>query len=82
MEVLLAFQHILGFYQDVDHFGGIINVIGNLFYFSVVVFSTVGFGEIVPINALGKSIMIFEGLIGGLILSILIIAVYKQLMDR
>jgi len=26
--------------------------------------------------------MIFEGLIGGLILAILIIAIYKQLMDR
>ena len=73
---------LLGFYGDVEEFGGMANVIGNLFYFSVVVFSTVGFGEIVPINFFGKSIMIIEGLIGGLILSILIIAVYKQLMDR
>jgi len=75
-------DNILGFYGDVEAFGGMINVIGNLFYFSVVVFSTVGFGEIVPINLMGKSVMIFEGIIGGLILSILIIAVYKQLMDR
>ena len=75
-------DNILGFSGDVEAFGGMLNVIGNLFYFSVVVFSTVGFGEIVPINLLGKSIMIIEGLIGGLILSILIIAIYKQLMDR
>tara|TARA_B100000945_G_scaffold106272_1_gene84191 strand:- start:518 stop:1423 length:906 start_codon:yes stop_codon:yes gene_type:complete len=75
-------DYILGFNGDVQEFGGILNVIGNLFYFSVVVFSTVGFGEIVPINLMGKTIMIIEGLIGGLILSILIIAVYKQLMDR
>ena len=75
-------DYTLSFTEDVDKFGGILNVIGNLFYFSVVVFSTVGFGEIVPINLLGKSVMIIEGLIGGLILSILIIAVYKQLMDR
>lgn len=75
-------DYVLGFKGDVDQFGGILNVIGNLFYFSVVVFSTVGFGEIVPINLMGKTIMIIEGLLGGLILSILIIAVYKQLMDR
>ena len=73
---------ILGFFGDIASFGGIINIIGNLLYFSVVVFSTVGFGDIIPINALGKSIVIFEGLFGTLILSILIIALYKQLMDR
>ena len=73
---------ILGFFGDVDKFGGMLNVIGNLFYFSVVVFSTVGFGDIVPIGLLGKSVMIFEGIIGGLIMAVLIIALYKQLMDR
>ena len=73
---------ILGFFGDIEKFGGIINVFGNLLYFSMVVFSTVGFGDIVPINALGKSVVIFEGLLGTLILSILIIALYKQLMDR
>ena len=69
-------------FGDVEAFGGMHNVIGNLFYFSVVVFSTVGFGEIVPINALGKSVMIFEGILGGLVLAILIIALYKKTMDR
>ena len=72
----------LGFFGDVDEFGGMLNVIGNLLYFSVVVFSTVGFGDIVPIGLLGKSIMVFEGIIGGLIMAVLIIALYKQLMDR
>jgi len=70
----------LGF-QYIENFG-LLDTIGNLIYFSVVVFSTVGFGEIVPINLLGKFVMIFEGMTGGIILSIFIIAVYKHLMDR
>ena len=73
---------ILGFFGDVEQFGGILHVIGNLFYFSVVVFTTVGFGDIVPMDALGKSLVIFESLSGTLIISILIIALYKQHMDR
>ncbi len=73
---------IIGFFGDVEQCGGIMNVIGNLIYFSVVVFTTVGFGDIVPIDALGKSLVIFEGLSGTLIISILIIALYKQHMDR
>ena len=36
----------------------------------------------VPIGPLGKSIMIFEGITGGLVLAILIIALYKKSMDR
>ncbi len=75
-------DYTLGFSGDVDKYGGIHYVIGNLLYFSVVVFSTVGFGDIIPIGPLGKSVMIFEGIIGGLIMAVLIIALYKQLMDR
>ena len=75
-------DYTLGFWGDVEQFGGILHVVGNLLYFSVVVFSTVGFGEIVPIGPLGKSMMMFEGIAGGLILSIFMIAVYRQLMDR
>ena len=75
-------NHVLGFFGDIDYFGNMMNVIGNLIYFSVVVFSTVGFGDIAPINLMGKSIVVFEGLIGSHILSILIIAIYRKLMDR
>ena len=79
----VAYQdRILGFFVDDLQQYGIWNTLGNLFYFSVVVFSTVGFGEIVPIGLIGKSIMIFEGLAGGIIISIFIIAIYKHLMDR
>jgi hypothetical protein len=69
-------------FEGTQSFAEMLNIFGDLFYFSVVVFSTVGFGEILPICPLGKTLMIFEGLIGGLILAILIIAIYKQLMDR
>ena len=69
-------------FEGTQTFTEMLNIFGDLFYFSVVVFSTVGFGEILPIGPIGKTLMIFEGLIGGLILAILIIAVYKHLMDR
>ena len=75
-------ERIIGFFSDDIEKFGLLNTIGNLFYFSVVVYSTVGFGEIVPIGILGKSIVIFEGIIGGLVLAILIIALYKKSMDR
>tara|TARA_B100000945_G_C20423630_1_gene619271 strand:+ start:2306 stop:3211 length:906 start_codon:yes stop_codon:yes gene_type:complete len=69
------------FADDIDEYG-YLKTFGNLFYFSVVVFSTVGFGEITPLGLLNKTVMIFEGLIGGIIMSIIMIAIYKNLMDR
>ena len=76
-------ERIIGFFQanDIQNYG-ILNVLGNLFYFSVVVYSTVGFGEMIPIGPIGKSVMMFEGIVGGLVLAILIIALYKKSMDR
>ena len=75
-------SRIIGFFGDDIQKFGVLDTIGNLFYFSVVVYTTVGFGEIVPIGILGKVIMMFEGIIGGLVLAILIIAHYKKVMDR
>jgi len=75
-------DRIIGFFGDDIQKFGLLNTLGNLFYFSVVVYSTVGFGEMLPIGPIGKTIMIFEGIIGGLILAILIIALYKKTMDR
>ena len=75
-------DRIIGFFgNDIQEFG-LLNTLGNLFYFSVVVYSTVGFGEMLPTGALGKTVMIFEGMLGGLVLAILIIALYKKTMDR
>ena len=76
-------DRIIGFFEtsDIQKYG-ILNMLGNLFYFSVVVYSTVGFGEMLPTGFLGKSVMIFEGIAGGLVLAILIIALYKKTMDR
>ena len=72
----------LSFFADDINQYGYWRTFGNLFYFSVVVFSTVGFGEITPLGLLNKSVMIIEGLIGGIIMSIIMIAIYKHLMDR
>ena len=70
---------ILGFFSGDYSF---LSALGNLIYFSVIVFSSVGFGEITPIGPLGKTITIFEGLVGGIIITVLIIAVYRRMMDR
>ena len=75
-------DRIIGFFTEDMQKYGFLNTLGNLFYFSVVVYSTVGFGEMLPIGPLGKSVMIFEGIAGGLVLAILIIALYKKTMDR
>ena len=72
----------LSFFADDIQEYGYFRTFGNLFYFSVVVFSTVGFGEITPLGLLNKTVMIFEGLTGGIIVTIFIIAIYRQLMDR
>ena len=69
------------FAEDIQEYG-YLRTFGNLFYFSVVVFSTVGFGDITPLGLLNKTVMIFEGLTGGIITTIFIIAIYRQLMDR
>ena len=69
------------FSEDIQDYG-YFRTFGNLFYFSVVVFSTVGFGEITPLGLLNKTVMMFEGLVGGIIMSIIMIAIYKHLMDR
>jgi len=75
-------SRIIGFFGDDIQKYGVLNTLGNLFYFSVVVYSTVGFGEMLPIGPIGKTVMIFEGIAGGLVLAILIIALYKKTMDR
>ncbi len=56
--------------------------LGNLLYFSMVVFTTVGFGEIVPIGPLSKIAMMIEGFLSTVLLAILIIAMYKRSMAR
>ena len=72
----------LSFFADDIQEYGYLRTLGNLFYFSVVIFTTVGFGEITPLGLLNKTVMIIEGLSGGIIVTIFIIAIYRQLMDR
>jgi len=69
------------FAEDIQEYG-YLRTFGNLFYFSVIVFTTVGFGDIAPLGLLNKTIVIIEGLTGGIIITIFIIAIYRQLLDR
>ena len=55
--------------------------IGNLLYFSTVVFTTVGFGDITPIGA-SKAIMMVQGLSGQVLIAFFIVALYKRMMSR
>ena len=72
----------LSFFADDIQEYGYLRTFGNLFYFSIIVFSTVGFGDIAPLGLLNKTIVIIEGLTGGIIITIFIIAIYRQLLDR
>lgn len=59
-----------------------LETVGNLIYFSTVVFTTVGFGDIVPLGPWGKLIMMLEGFSSLLYMAMLIIAIYKRTMER
>jgi len=71
-------EKAVGFGQGADF----LETIGNLFYFSVVVFTTVGFGDITPLGPLGKITMMVEGFFSTVYMAILIIALYKRSMAR
>lgn len=53
----------------------------NLLYFSTVVFTTVGFGDITPIGA-SRGVMMLQGLSGQILIAFFIVALYKKLMSR
>ena len=71
-------EEVLGFGQG----AGFLETTGNLIYFSVVVFTTVGFGDITPFGPLGKITMMVEGFFSTVYMAILIIALYKRSMSR
>jgi hypothetical protein len=53
----------------------------NLLYFSAVVFTTVGFGDITPTGA-SKGVMMLQGLSGQILIALFIVTLYKKLMSR
>jgi hypothetical protein len=59
-----------------------LDTLGNLIYFSTVVFTTVGFGDITPIGPVNKLIMMLEAFSSILYMAMLIIAIYKRSMER
>jgi hypothetical protein len=60
----------------------LLDTLGNLLYFSTVVFTTVGFGDITPIGPVNKFIMMLEGFSSIIYMAMLIIAIYKRTMER
>lgn len=61
---------------------GFLATTGEMLYFSVVVFTTVGFGDMTPHGPLGKITMMVEGFTSTVYMAILIIALYKRSMAR
>ncbi len=55
--------------------------VANLLYFSTVVFTTVGFGDITPLGY-SKFIMMIEGFLGQVLMALLIVSFYRKLMSR
>lgn len=53
----------------------------NLLYFSTVVFTTIGFGDITPLG-FSKFIMMIEGFSGQVLMALLIVSFYRKLMSR
>ena len=68
----------LGFGQSNLNIG---ETIFNLLYFSTVVFTTVGFGDITPVG-FSKAVMMVQGLSGQILIAFFIVALYKKLMSR
>ncbi len=59
----------------------LLEAIGNLIYFSSVVFTTIGFGDVVPFGY-SKWIMTIEGFSGQILIAFLVVCIYKKLMER
>jgi hypothetical protein len=60
------------------HPGSIVSNIGNvlslsdIIYFSYITLTTLGYGEIIPVNAFARSLAIIEAIIGVMYLAIII----------
>ena len=54
---------------------------GDLLYFSTVVFTTLGLGDITPIGV-SKAILMAQGLSGQVLIAFFIVALYKKMMSR
>ncbi|MCH7574888.1 MAG: pentapeptide repeat-containing protein [Candidatus Marinimicrobia bacterium] len=61
---------------------GFFVTIAEMLYFSVVVFTTVGFGDMTPYGPLSKITMMVEGFTSTVYMAMLIIALYKRSMAR
>jgi len=54
---------------------------GNLLYFSTVVFTTVGLGDIIPLGT-SKAVVMAQSLSGQVLIAFFIVALYKKMMSR
>ena len=58
-----------------------INVFLDCFYFSVVTYATLGYGEMLP-TGIGRLFAINETFWGAFLISLFVITIYKKMMDR
>ena len=65
-------------------FPGSINVddLGSSMYFSVVTFTTLGYGDLFPVSALGKVIVIIEVLLGYIMIGLLVAILSRRIIGK
>ncbi len=81
---LLGIQHNSGYLCKAGWGNSIIDNIKafcDSFYFSVVTFVTLGYGDYTPVG-IGKLFAIIEGFSGPFLISLFVITVYKRFMER
>lgn len=72
--------HFLQYSADAG-LGENLNVLYNALYFSVVTFTTLGYGDFTPVG-IGKMAAIFESFSGAFCISLFSVSTYKRYMDR
>ena len=59
-----------------------INVFFDSFYFSVITFTTLGYGDILPLNNIAKAVVISEVLIGFVMLGLLVGIISRKVIGH
>jgi hypothetical protein len=76
--MIIGFAALYRWAGSIKSSDGVITDAGNAFYFSIVTISTLGYGDYVPGNALGKVIVSVETIMG----IVFIILVFSTFISR